>query len=107
MGWLEPGTWAEGRVVSYREQPSATAKSAAGWIMVTDDGPEVYFRPDQLDAPLADLLKQGQLLYTWVGVKVLYRDNGHHRYTRDTVRFLEGDGQGGARPPTKGAKGAA
>ena len=71
-----------------------------------DGGPDVYFQPKQLDATLADLLRHEDLLYTRVGVKVLYRENGHHRYTRDMVQFV-GDGQGGFRPPGKGGKGAA
>ena len=105
MGWLEQGSWAEGRVIAYREQPSVKAKSAAGWIMLADNGPELYFRPDQLDAPLADLLRRDRLLYTWVGVKVYYRDNGHHRYTRDTVQYVEeaGNGQGDVRRSGKGS----
>ena len=104
-GWTEPGTWAEGRIIAFREQPSHKAKSAAGWIMLSDDGPEVYFRPEQLDAPLADLLRQGRLLHTRVGVKVYYRPNGHHRFTRETVQYVEekGDGQGDVRRMGKGS----
>ena len=106
QGWLEPGTWDEGRVVAFRDQPSAGAKSAAGWIGMDDGGPDVYFQPKQLDPTLADLLSHDDLLHTRVGVRVFYRDNGHHRYARGTVQFV-GDGQGGFGPPGKGGKGAA
>ena len=97
-GWIEPGDWAEGRVSVYREQPSPTAKSAAGWIRMCDDGPDVYFRPQHLDSTLCELLRQGRIQHTRVSVKVYYRPNGRDRFTRE-VHYLEeeDDVQGGVR----------
>ena len=106
MGWTEPGVWCEGRVVTYLEHPSARAKSAAGWIAMDDDGPDVYFQPEQLDDALADLLRHQDLVHTRVGVKVQYRRNGKERYTREAVQFV-GDGKGGVRQPARATKGAA
>ena len=103
-GWTVPGNWAEGRVSGYMERPSPNAKSAAGWIRMLDDGPDVYFQPQQLDSSLADLLRQGRLQHTRVSVKVYYRPNGKERYTRE-VHYLEEevDVQGGVQRGVSGS----
>ena len=90
-GWTEPGTWAEGRVSVYMEKPSPTAKSPAGWIRMRDQGPDVYFRPQDLDAALCELLRKGRIQHTRVNARVYYRTNGRDRWTRE-VQFLEEEG---------------
>ena len=58
-----------------------------------DQGPVVYFRPQDLDAALCELLRKRQIQHTRVNVRVYYRTNGRDRWTRE-VRFLEEDGAG-------------
>ena len=84
MGWVEPGTFGEGRVESY------VPKKSAGFIRMDDDGPDIYFRPEHLDSTLLNILRDGQIRHTRVSTKVYYRDNGRDRHTRE-VAFLPED----------------
>ena len=82
-GWAEPGAWGEGRVDSY------VPRKSAGWIRMDDEGPDVYFRPEHLDATLKDILRDGQIRHTRVSTKVYYRDNGRDRHTREVLFLAE------------------
>ena len=58
---------------------------------MNDGGPDVYFKPQQLDRTLAQLLEQGALIHTGARVTIEYRRNGRERRAKGWVQFAEED----------------
>ena len=87
-GWVSPGSYVGGRISAFRDLDSSGFQ--AGWIGVSDGGPDAYFRPRQLDRALSELLEQDpsgqQLLGREVRFRLEYRRNGHHRQAGGVVQ---------------------
>ena len=84
--WTQPGLMGNGRVLSF------VASHRAGFISMDDDGPDVHFNPEHLVPPLDALFDKpdgGSLINTKVSAKVLYRANGHDRYTEEVREIAD------------------
>ena len=86
-GWLSPGSFVDGRICAFRDLDSSGYQ--AGWIAVSDGGPDAYFRPWQLDRVLSGLLAQDpsghHLLGQEVRFRLEYRRSGQHRQAGGVV----------------------
>ena len=76
-----------GRVHAYRDDlPGPNPR--AGWVLLNDGGPDVYFKPQQLDRTLAQFLDQGELINKRARLTIEYRNNGHERRAKGWVRSV-------------------
>ena len=89
-GWTGPGTEVFGRIHDFRDDLDGS-NPQAGWIRLGDGGPDIYFKPRQLDRAPSELLEQdrtgSQLRHCGVQFTLEYRRNGHHRHAKGTVHF--------------------
>ena len=97
-GWTAPGTDVVGRINAFRGDLDGS-NPQAGWIWLADEGPDVYFKPKQLDRALSEFLAQDptgrQLINRGVQFTLEYRRNGHHRHARGTIHFRPESGETG------------
>ena len=89
--WLAPETMVEGKVHAYRNDLPGP-NPCAGWVLLGDGGPDVYFKPGQLDRTLAEFLEQdpqgSELIHRGARLMIEYRNNGHERRAKGWVQFV-------------------
>ena len=79
--WVPPGRRRHGRILTFRDDYARPV----GWVTIWDGGSDVHFTLAALDRPLTDLFRRNPrgLRNQWVWCRVLYRDNGHHRFSQE------------------------